>query len=145
MNDSNEQFEERLRQDLSSLADRVSIDNLEGKVGHRLQRRTMYRRMMVGGTIAAALLFIGYWITFVNPSFPIPQPSFTSTDVDKMITDAGMSTELLLTAQVLDKTPGGEKLALENYQYIIAKYRDTRAARQADEQIHNIYNRRTIQ
>jgi hypothetical protein len=144
MNDVNKQFEERLRQDLNSLADRVSIDNLESKVAQKLQRRTIYRLLTVGG-IAAALLIFGYLVMILSPSSPIQQTSFAAIDVDKTITNAGISTELFLAAQMLAQAPGGEEISQENFQYIIVKYPETKAARQAHEQIQKFYNRRNIQ
>jgi hypothetical protein len=66
-------------------------------------------------------------------------------DMDKTIADAGTSTKLLLTARQLAQTPGGEELARENFQYIITRYPETKAARQAHIQTQNLYNRRNIQ
>jgi hypothetical protein len=144
MNDMNEQFEERLRQDLASLADRVTGDNLEDKVFHRLQRRTMIRCLTAAGGIAA-ILILGCWFMFLKPTSLVPPTSFAAIDIDTAIHDAGISTQLLLSAQTLAQTPGGEDLAHENFQYIIDRYPETQAARQAHEQIQNLYNRRTIQ
>jgi hypothetical protein len=70
---------------------------------------------------------------------------FAVIDLDKKITEAGLFTELLLAAQTLARTPGGEELARENFQYIVARYPDIRASRQAKVQIQTLYNRRNIQ
>ena len=144
MTEINEQYEKRFRQDLTSLADRVSIENLENKVMYRVRRRTRFRRIAIAGGIAA-MLILGCCLMYLRSATPISQPSFARLDLDKTINDAGISTQLLLSAQTLAQTPGGENLARENFQYIIARFPDTLAAHQAHEQIHNLYNRRTIQ
>ena len=144
MTEINEQYEKRFRQDLASLADRVSIENLENKVMYRVQRRTRFRRIAIAGGIAA-MLILGCCLMYLRSATPISPPSFAMLDLDKTINDAGISTQLLLSAQALAQTPGGDNLARENFQYIIARYPNTLAAHHAHEQIHNLYNRRVIQ
>jgi len=110
-------------------------------------RRFSYRR--IAAIAAAALIIVGLGTVTIRKlvlqTETQPRKQLTIAQIETAMLRAGHAAQLLATADLIAKQPGGHQYAKERYTYLTRAYADLNTATIAKQRLKNISERSVLQ
>jgi hypothetical protein len=107
--------------------------NIQIRIPRKLRKVHRLRYAAIAASILLVVSAFAAWRALVKPVEAQKEPSFA--EIERKITDEGTAAKLLAATDLLADKPSAETLVQRQYEYIVDRYPDTRAAATAKAKI----------